>query len=48
MNHHGSNYIMPEYILESEIEQTENKLNRAMNKHFEKLHLKGMHRGKKH
>ena len=30
---------MAGYILESEIEQVENKLNRAMNEHFEKLYL---------
>ena len=33
MNHHGSYYIMPGCILESEIEQVENKLYIAMNEH---------------
>ena len=30
---------MAGYILESEIEQVENKLNRIMNEYFEKIHL---------
>ena len=42
MNHYGFNYIMLGYTLEYEIEQVENKLNRAINEHFEKLCLQEM------
>ena len=38
---------MPGYTLEYEIKQVENKLNRIMNEHFEKVHLQGMNREEK-
>ena len=38
---------MPGYTLESQVEQVENKLNRAMNEHFKKLHLQRMNREEK-
>lgn len=42
VNLHGFN--VPGYTLEAEIEQVENRVNIAMNDHFEKLHLQRMNR----
>ena len=38
---------MPGYTLESQVEQVENKLNRAMNEHLKQLHLQRMNREEK-